>query len=227
MIKQARNYMVGAISGAGLLAAGVVAFVLLVSVQVFEDWPVAGLVGSGGDGASVSAADPAAVGTGLRGPAIGDGAEAGAGSAAGGAGQGSGTGNAPATTRQGVGGTGEPGETGAENGEGAPDGNGSTPTAASGGSGGSGGGTASSAGGGGGGAAGGSSGGTTSPSSEVTGTVNETVNQVDQTVAGGALNETGVTQATEEAVNGVAGPESTVGKVVDGTVGTVEGALGN
>jgi hypothetical protein len=59
----------------------------------------------------------------------------------------------------------------------------------------------------------------------VTSTVNETVNQVDQTVTGGALEETGVTQVTEEAVNGVVGPESAVGKVVDDTVGTVEGIL--
>jgi len=52
------------------------------------------------------------------------------------------------------------------------------------------------------------------------------VNEVDETVTGGALEETGVTQVTEETVNGVAGPESPVGKVVDETVGAVEGILG-
>ncbi len=46
---------------------------------------------------------------------------------------------------------------------------------------------------------------------------------MDETVTGGALEETGVTQVTEEAVNGVVGPESPVGKVVDETVGAVEG----
>jgi hypothetical protein len=59
----------------------------------------------------------------------------------------------------------------------------------------------------------------------VTSTVNETVNQVDQTVTGGALEETGVTEVTEEVVNGVAGPESVVGKVVDETTGVVEGIV--
>ena len=41
---------------------------------------------------------------------------------------------------------------------------------------------------------------TTSTSGEVTSTVNETVNQVDETVTGGALEETGVTEVTEEVV---------------------------
>ena len=52
------------------------------------------------------------------------------------------------------------------------------------------------------------------------------MNQVDQAVTGGALEDTGVTEVTEEVVNGVAGPESTVGKTVDETVKTVEGVLG-
>ena len=63
---------------------------------------------------------------------------------------------------------------------------------------------------------------TSSTSSKVTSTVNETVNQVDETVTGGALEATGVTQVTEEVVNGVVGPESTVGKTVDETVKTVK-----
>jgi hypothetical protein len=57
----------------------------------------------------------------------------------------------------------------------------------------------------------------------VTETVNSTVGTVDETVTGGALEKTGVTGATEEVVNGVVGPESPVGKVVDETVGAVEG----
>jgi hypothetical protein len=57
----------------------------------------------------------------------------------------------------------------------------------------------------------------------VTSTVNETVHQVDETVTGGALEDTGVTGTTEEVVESVAGPESTVGKVVDETTKAVEG----
>jgi hypothetical protein len=60
----------------------------------------------------------------------------------------------------------------------------------------------------------------------VTETVNDTVNQVDETVTGGALQETGVTQVTEEVVNGVAGPESVVGKTVDEVGNVVGGLLG-
>jgi hypothetical protein len=59
----------------------------------------------------------------------------------------------------------------------------------------------------------------------VTGTANGTVNQVDETVTGGALDKTGVTGVTEGVVEGVAGPESPVGKVVDETVGAVGGLL--
>ena len=60
----------------------------------------------------------------------------------------------------------------------------------------------------------------------MTETVNDTVNQVDQTALGGTLGETGVTEVTEGVVNGVVGPESTVGKVVDETVEAVGGLLG-
>ena len=60
----------------------------------------------------------------------------------------------------------------------------------------------------------------------VTETVNDTVNQVDETALGGTLGKTGVTGVTEGVVNGAAGPESPVGKVVDETVGAVGGLLG-
>jgi len=59
----------------------------------------------------------------------------------------------------------------------------------------------------------------------VTSTVNETVSGVDQ-ATGGALGATGVTKVTEEVVNGVAGPESTVGKTVDETIGKVKETVG-
>jgi hypothetical protein len=59
----------------------------------------------------------------------------------------------------------------------------------------------------------------------VTGAVDNTVSGVDQTL-GGTLGDTGVTKVTEEAVNGVAGPESTVGQIVDKVGETVGGLLG-
>ena len=196
MIRQARNYLLGALSGAGLIAVAVVAFVLLVSAQVFEDWPIADLVGAGDDEAAVSVAQPAAAGPGVAAGATALAGKAGPGGGpAKGGGDGSSGGGAAALGGEGVTGSGQqPG----------------TPTG----------------GGGGGEAGGGGSATTTSTSAQVTSTVNETANQVDQTVTGGALEETGVTQVTEETVNGVAGPESTVGKVVDETARTVEGVLG-
>jgi hypothetical protein len=56
--------------------------------------------------------------------------------------------------------------------------------------------------------------------------VNGTVNGVDETVLGGTLEETGVTQVTEEVVDGVAGPESLVGQTVGGADEAVGGLLG-
>jgi hypothetical protein len=56
--------------------------------------------------------------------------------------------------------------------------------------------------------------------------VDGTVSGVDETVLGGTLEETGVTQVTEEVVNGVAGPESLVGQTVDGAGEVVGGLLG-
>ena len=42
MIRQAHSYLAGAVSGAGLIAAAVVVFILLlVSTQGFRDWPIA------------------------------------------------------------------------------------------------------------------------------------------------------------------------------------------
>jgi hypothetical protein len=56
--------------------------------------------------------------------------------------------------------------------------------------------------------------------------VNETVNNVDETALGGTLKETGVTEVTESVVNGVAGPETVVGKTVNGVGEVVGGLLG-
>jgi hypothetical protein len=66
---------------------------------------------------------------------------------------------------------------------------------------------------------------TAKPSEAVTEAVNGTVGTVDEAV-GGTLGETGATHVTEEVVNGVAGPESVVGKTVDGVGEVVGGLLG-
>jgi hypothetical protein len=86
----------------------------------------------------------------------------------------------------------------------------------------------------GGGSTGGEGGGSTSPgtpvttakpSEEITEGVDKTVEGVDEAL-GGTLGETGATHVTEEVVQGVAGPESVVGKTVDGVNETVKGLLG-
>src|SRR3954471_11587427 len=61
MIRQARTYLVGAMSGASLIAVAIAVFVVLVSTQVFGDFPIAGLVGGGE--ADVSTAKEAAAPT--------------------------------------------------------------------------------------------------------------------------------------------------------------------
>ncbi len=53
MVRQAHNYLAGAVSGTALVAAAVVVFVMLVSFQALKDWPLTDLIG-GDDGASVS-----------------------------------------------------------------------------------------------------------------------------------------------------------------------------
>lgn len=118
-------------------------------------------------------------------------------------------------------------------------GNNATSTSGSSGGGSNGGGTTTSPGSSGGGPATGTSGGrptapapvpstpvtTAKPSEVVTETVNGTVGTVDE-ATGGTLGETTVGQATEEAVNGTTGPESVVGKTVDGVGEVVGGLLG-
>jgi hypothetical protein len=221
MIRQARTYLVGAMSGATLIAIAIAVFVLLVSAQVFRDWPIAAL-GSGDDAAAVSDAKPAGPGGTLAGqqasPAAGGrGAATGGSDGNGGAsGQGDGSlasvgnGSQPSAPGQG----GAPGSGSGGGGSG-----GQSPAQAPGTS-------ASSGGGGGGGSASGGSGGATTPSGKAAETVNNTVNQVDESALGGTLNDTGATDVTEGAVNGVAGPESPVGKVVDEVTGAVDGVLG-
>ncbi len=64
---------------------------------------------------------------------------------------------------------------------------------------------------------------TAKPSEAITESVNGAVGTVDE-ATGGALSETGVAPVVEEVVSGVTGPESVVGKTVDG-VGQVVGGL--
>ncbi|HEU4392081.1 MAG TPA: hypothetical protein VFR04_00440 [Solirubrobacterales bacterium] len=230
MIRQAHTYLVGAMGGATLIAIAIAVFVVLVSAQVFRDWPLAALGDGGSEGAGVSKAEPA----GTTGPGAGADSSSGPGSPAngaangggqtraelrenggsvaagggiGGAGGGSGDAAAPGDPGGGQGGSGANGSPQATNPSSASGSNG--PSGA--GSGGKGGGDSGSA--------------TSSPSGQVTQTVNETVNKVDETALGGALENSGVTGVTEGVVNGVAGPESTVGKVVDGAADAVGGLL--
>jgi hypothetical protein len=229
MVRQAHTYLAGAVSGTALIAAAVVAFVLLVSLQALRDWPLAGIAG-GGDGSAVSSGRPAA------GPGAASAAAAGAGAAvvpspgAGANGNARGLGGRADESRQqlGAGTVGPPPSPASDSPAGkAPasnpaDGGGaaspttqSTPSSSGGGGGGGNGGPVSLPG------TGGSGGGT---SDAVAGAVNNTVSGVDQTL-GGALGDTGVTKASEEVVSGVAGPESTVGGIVDKVGETVDGLL--
>jgi len=246
VIRQAHTYLVGAMGGATLIAIAIAVFVLLVSAQVFRDWPIAALGDGGGESAAVSAGRPApgAASGGVASPAAADrsAATTAMGRVRGAAADSSGS----VAGRDGVvvsGGGQEAaapiGSTGAGTGEGgsgaggspradapspgpaAAGGGGSSASGGGGGGGGDGGGAES-----GGGSTGGAGGSAPSTSGQVTETVNNTVSGVDETVLGGTLDNTGVTTVTEGAVDGVAGPESTVGKVVDEAVGAVGGLLG-
>ncbi len=245
MIRQAHTYLAGAMGGATLIAIAIAVFVVLVSAQVFRDWPLAAL-GDGGNNAAVAPAQAAAGAggekaafdvssgsggrDGVKADRDGGSERAGDRSLAVGGSVDSASGESVTTAPAGP----EPdrGQAGgnqAGGNQGAPGASAdapgaSTPSATAPGSGsagtGAGGGksTAGSEG-------GGSGGGATTPTGQVTETVNGTVNQVDESALGGTLNNAGVTEATEGVVNGVVGPESTVGKVVDETVGAVGGLL--
>lgn len=242
MVRQAHTYLVGAMSGATLIAVAIAVFVVLVSAQVFSRWPIVAL-GGDSDSAAVSKAHPAAGSAadaaGALVAATTAARKAAAATARLGGGNGNG-GNDAVAGSDGVGSSGgsevtttgpdEPaGNAGPQDGG---SGNATSPqspatTSPSGSSGSSSSGGGSTGGGATSGSGGGSTGATTpTTSAQVTETVNGTVTKVDETALGGTLQETGVTGVTESVVNGVAGPESTVGKVVDETVGVVGGLLG-
>jgi hypothetical protein len=230
MIRQAHTYLAGAVSSTALVAAAVVAFVLLVSLQALKEWPLAG-IGIGGEDSAVTgpsnpgttpaaateAAGTAATvtGTATKGPAErrGDRLTRDAGKQAAvdpspTASTGSPTAQAPPSSPAGSGGS-------------APSGSSSPAGSASAAPGGGGGSSPST----GGESPGSPESGGQSTSGAITGTVNKTVSGVDE-ATGGVLGGTGVTESTEKVVEGVAGPESTVGHTVDEVANTVGGLLG-
>ncbi len=256
MIRQAHTYLVGALSGVTLIGIAIGVFVLLVSAQVFHDWPIAELGGheqkaavapaqalpaNGGVDATVGN------GTGAAG-ARRNAAKAGAGTTATAARhaarhhQGAGAGavadaTGPATTVESAPTTsGGNTSSGGNSGSKASQPSSSSPSPSS---------SPSSTGGSSGSGGSGSSGGSSGSSGSGTGTattvppvtavtkpppvaeaVNETVHGVDENVLGGTLEKTGVTEVTESVVNGVAGPETVVGKTVEGVGEVVGGLLG-
>jgi hypothetical protein len=212
VVRQAHAYFAGAISGTALIAAAIAAFVLLVSLQALRDWPLAGL----GFGSSDGSVERATHARGATGAALPNGK---AGAATAGRAPGAGDAAHRNTSHGGTTGLGQSPSSRA----GTPTGGPGTAPSGTPVTGTTGGGSGSN-GSGSGGDSGGTAGSGRSVSGTVTGTVNETVSGVNQTT-GGALDEAGVTKVSEEAVNGLAGPETPVGKTVDGVVETVGGVL--
>ena len=227
MIRQARGYLMGAMSGATLIAIAIGIFVLLVSAQVYKDWPIAALGGGDEGPAAVSPGQPVD-GTGEPGdrgasstpvgvlapPTGGSGRDGGA---IADAGEPEDDSSSLASQGTPVPGTGADGDGGGPVSSPAPDDatpqagarppqtNGRPPASSGGG------GQASTL---------------PTPSKQIGETVDETVAKVEESPVGGVVGETGVTEVASGVVESVAGPESTVGRAVDETVGTVDGVLG-
>lgn len=249
MIRQAHTYLVGALSGTVLIGVAIAVFVVLVSTQVFTNWPVS--LGSGAPAKTeVSDARSASDGTAAAGQGAFAAAKARAiaaaaarrDSAAAAAARRGGKANVDAIGRVAharavtsslenpIEGGEAPADTGGSH-EGASGGSPSpaspapTPAPTAGGGGPEGvkeTGTPTSGG-------GGKESPTPTPKTvteAVTETVHETVNGVTETVTGSPPPATGVTEVTEEVVNGVAGPESVVGHTVDEATKGVGGVLG-
>ncbi|HEX4730969.1 MAG TPA: hypothetical protein VH299_06845 [Solirubrobacterales bacterium] len=261
MVRQAHNYLVGALSGVTLIGIAIAVFVVLVSAQVFHDWPIAAL-SSHNDQSSVApakalpgvdqTADTAPTGTTAR-PAHPNAAKAGAATAAPAAKRThrhhatSTDTTGPATVVEAAptaaGDETSGGNSGSRSSQPSSSTNSSssTPSSNSGSSSGGSSGSSSSSSSGSGSTATGSSGSTggsgsttttppttaaTKPLSEaVVETADGTVGAVNE-VTGGTLEKAGVTQVTEEVVNGLAGPESLVGKTVNGVGETLNKVLG-
>jgi trimeric autotransporter adhesin len=208
MIRQAHSYLVGAVSGAVLIAAAVVVFILLlISTQGFRDLPI---VGFGGDeSASVAPARPLSPAGSAR-----------AGGLAGARNDRSDRSvsvpREDSLSASGTQGATSPPSGNPGGGGGANPSPGSAPIPSSGVGSGSGSNPSD-----GGGSAGNSG---NSVSGTVVGTANDTVNGVDHTL-GGALDRTGITGVTPRVVDGVPGPSSPVGQAVDRTADAVGGLL--
>ncbi|MBS1861058.1 MAG: hypothetical protein JSS68_05035 [Actinobacteria bacterium] len=265
MISQARTYLVGALSGVTLISAAIVVFAVLVSAQVFHDWPIAEL-GTHDQKSAVGPAkalpaskDTAATGSGRSTASI---ARPKARKATGNSGGANAASSKPANHGAAASEPGalaevpaqatptesSPSTGGHESSSGgnsgshsSPPGSSSSPSGSnagssggSSGSGGSGSNAPAGASSGSSGSSGGGSGSTattppataTKPAQTVAEAVNGTVAGVDEHVLGGTLEKTGVTEVTENLVNGVAGPESPVGKTVEGVAEAVGGLLG-
>lgn len=214
MIRQAHSYLAGAISGTALIAMAVVACVVLVSAQAFKDWPIPGLASGGQEEVSIETAKPAPAGSA---PAASATQVPNAGSTAGTQGPAGGSGSSQSTAIAEQESPGVPAPSG-QGGSTKPDsGGGSSPAPSS---------PSPNSTAGAGSQPGQSKTETRSPSAAATETVDEVVEQVDGAV-GGALEETGVPQATRGITNGLAGPTSPAGRLLDDTATTVEGLLGH
>lgn len=232
MIRQAHTYLAGAVSGTALVAAAVVAFVLLVSIQALRDWPLAGISVGGGDSAvstlgpggnaAIQSAAAGAAGATTAGAATSGRSARGANGRSATAGRNETRLGAAPTPASGVPIAEAPSSSPAGPTAGEPNSPSPSGSASASSDGGNGGGSAPGAGAGAGSSAGG---GGQSTSGAITNTVNKTVAGVDE-AAGGVIGSTGVTEATEKVVEGAAGPESPLGKTVDGVAKTVGGLLG-
>jgi hypothetical protein len=257
MIRQARKYLVGAASSVTVISIAIVLFVVLVSAQVFRDWPI-GVLGGDEKAAVASAAavgyspdsspgaaktvNPQAAGATPTTASTGAGGRPGGGDRTATPKENTSVGSSapPVTDSESVAAPTQSSDVPSDGSDQASPSAPSDPSPSSGSQGSSSGSSAGATSPGS--SSGGSSGGSTKPGAgnvveevvqPITGgggstsaKVTETVDSVDESVTDGALKETGVTGLTEEVVNGVAGPESVVGKTVDEVGNAVGGLLG-
>lgn len=203
MIRQARTYLLGAVSGTVVIAAAVVAFVVVVSLQAVGDWPIAGLALRGANSAAVAPARPVAKSTPAAATGVVEKRRPGAESR--GAGRHDGRRShgkpppsvpGPGGSAPGNGGSTQPGSPGgAASATGAPSGGADPPGRGEGGD---------------------------SPSRAAGGVVDGVVSGADKAIAG-ALGGGGAGGTAEGAVDKAAGPGSTAGHAADNAAGAVGG----
>jgi len=209
VIRQARIYLAGGVSGTVVIVGAVVAFVVLVSLQTLRDWPLNGL--GGNRSGTVQDSSVVARPAGSRGPTATAAPAPGSAAVA-----------APVNpNRSGAVATGDAGK-----GPGSPAtvdpatrAPSSSPATELGGS------ESDSSGGpahGGGSVQADGGGGSPSLPDSAAGIVNDTVAGVDS-ATGGAVGNAGVTEVTEDVVKGAPGPKSVVGRAVDNATEAVDG----